>query len=72
MIPGLGPNYRRTRYGWEPVNQSFAVTPRPDPLTQFQKDFIRLVGETIELGADPRRALKYWGWIVEIALEKGL
>ena len=55
----MGPNYRRTRYGWEPV-QEWKITPSPP---SFQVELLRLIQETIDLGVPPRQAVKWWLYI---------
>jgi len=58
----MGPNYRRTRHGWEPI-QEWTITPDPPC---FQVELLRLIQETIDLGVEPRNAVKWWLYIAAL------
>lgn len=39
-------------------------------ITDWQKDFIRLLQETIDEGCPPDKALKYWGYALGSYMKK--
>ena len=52
-----GPRYRRTPYGWEPLNAFRPAAPVPPAGTEA---LLRVIQETIDLGVPPKRAVKWW------------
>jgi hypothetical protein len=56
-----GPRYRPTPYGWEPTGAFKPAAPiPPDPAELL----LRLIQETTDLGVPPKRALKWWTYIL--------
>ena len=56
-----GPRYRRTRYGWEPLNAPEPPEPAlPSPHVLNREFTIWLIQETIDCGTPPHQAVKWW------------
>lgn len=59
--PDPGPAYRETPYGWEPAGAFPPPGPvRPDPVALA----LQWIQEVIDCGVPPRRAVRYWTYIV--------
>lgn len=60
-----GPAYRETPYGWEPVDAwDKPLTPVPPDSRELREGFtFWLIRKTVEYGAPPREAVKWWLYI---------
>lgn len=63
-MPDLGPAYRKTEYGWEPVN-AWKPSESPGSIVPMSgtEFLLRQIGETIKLGCPPKAAVKWWLYI---------
>lgn len=59
--PAPTARYKHTRHGWEPAG----AFPPPEPVPlPAREHLLRLIQETINHGVTPRRAIKWWTYIL--------
>lgn len=57
-----GPRYRKTPHGWEPLD---AFRPASPVRLSGQEIALRWIQEVIDCGVPPKRAVKYWGYLID-------
>lgn len=63
-VAAMGGRYKKTRYGWEPVQDWGASPVLLDPQAEAQQVILGLVTETVTCGCSPKRAARYWDYIL--------